>query len=117
MSGSTPDDDDTGQAQLRPFFSFASFVLQSDNPQIIEWLFGEEIGKGVLSRVFKCKNPTTGQDGATKVENKNVLTRPTLGNEERLSVAVPREIETMSELSHRYVLPISKSLKTTARTP
>jgi serine/threonine protein kinase len=106
MSGSTADEEDPSQAQLRPFFSFASFVLQSDSPQIFEWLFGQEIGKGAMSRVFKCKNTTTGQDGAAKVYNKNVLTRPTLGNEEPLSVAVQREIEIMSELSHRYVLPI-----------
>lgn len=106
MSGSNPDEEDPSQAQLRPFFSFASFVLQSDSPQIFEELFGQEIGKGAMSRVFKCKNTSTGQDGAAKVYNRNVLTRPTLGNEEPLSLAVQREIEIMSELSHRYVLPI-----------
>jgi serine/threonine protein kinase len=111
MSGSTPDDDDTGQAQLRPFFSFASFVLQINNPQIIERLFGQDVGKDAILRVLKCKNTTTEQDGAAKAYNKKVLMRATLGDEERLSIAMPREIEVMNELSHRYVLPIIKVIE------
>jgi serine/threonine protein kinase len=98
--------DNPAAGGFRPYWSFASFLLQNDNPQIFEWSFGKEIGKGAMSRVFLCTNTQTGEVGAAKVYNTNVLNRPTLGNEEPLHVAVQREIEIMFALRHRYVLQV-----------
>ncbi|EAX94494.1 CAMK family protein kinase [Trichomonas vaginalis G3] len=91
---------------IRSFFSFASFILQTENPQIFEWLFKKEIGKGSLSRVFLAENTETHEMAAAKVYNKSMLFRQTLGGEEAPYVAVQREIEILASISHRYVLPI-----------
>jgi serine/threonine protein kinase len=96
--------EEPGAGGVRPYWSFTYFLLQNDNSQIFEWSFGEEIGKGAMSRVFMCENTETGEVSAAKVYNANILNRPTLGNEESLSVAVQREIEIMFVLQHRYVL-------------
>lgn len=90
----------------RQFYSFTSFILQTEIPQIFEWVFQKEIGKGAMSRVFLSKNAETGIVCAAKVYNKGMLSRQTLGNEEPAYFAVQREIEIMAAINHRYVLPI-----------
>jgi serine/threonine protein kinase len=97
------EDDGTG---LRPYWSFADFILHNETPQIFEWTFGKEIGKGAMSHVYFCTNVETGDPGAAKVYNTTILNRPTLGNEEPLNAGVHREIEIMFALKHRYVLQI-----------
>ena len=91
---------------VRSFFSFASFILQSESPQIFGWLFKKEIGKGALSRVFLAENTETNELAAAKVYNKSMLLRQTLGGEDSPSEQVRREIEILASIHHRYVLPI-----------
>lgn len=101
-----PPDKVSSGSQIRPFFSFSSFLLQSDNPQIFEWIFKREIGKGAMSHVFLAQNAQTQVFVAAKVYNKGTLLRLTLGNDEPPFVSVQREIEIMAAMTHRYVLPI-----------
>ena len=103
-SGASSANNSTGS--IRSFFSFASFILQTETPQIFEWLFKKEIGKGALSRVFLAENTETKELAAAKVYNKSMLLRQTLGGEDPPFVAVQREIEILASISHRYVLPI-----------
>ena len=89
------------------FFSFSEFIQQNAKPMIFEYLFyKEEIGKGAMSRVYLRTNTETNESCAAKVYNQSLLNRQNLGNEEPPILAVKREIDIMTSLSHRYILPI-----------
>ena len=95
-----------GEAQIRNYFSFSSFILQNDEPVLFDWQFYNEIGKGAMSRVFLAQHVTNQQKCAAKVYNKGIISRPTLGLEEPPYIAVDREIQIQAHLDHRYVLSI-----------
>lgn len=92
--------------QTRPYFSFTSFMLQNENPQIYEYIFDHEIGKGSMSQVYLVKNAETEEICAAKVYNNAVLHRQTLGNEDPPHVCLQREIDIVSEIIHPNVLNI-----------
>jgi serine/threonine protein kinase len=100
------DADPPDDAEPPLYFSFASFILQNEDPILFEWRFHSEVGKGSMSRVFRATNTETGQEAAAKVYNKSVIMRQTLTLEEPLFIGVRREIDIMVELDHRYILPI-----------
>ena len=90
----------------RPYFSFTSFMLQNENPQIYEWLFIKELGKGSMSQVFLVKNTETEIICAAKVYNNSVLHRQTVGNEDPPIHCLQKEIEIMTEINHPNILSL-----------
>lgn len=85
--------------------SFSSFI-NSDNPQIFEWLFKEKVWNGVMCSVYLAQNTNTKEIVAAKVYNIDKLLKPTLG--ERISYldSVKREVDIISSLDHVYITPI-----------
>lgn len=100
------EEEEEEEEKQKSYFSFSIFILENENPQIYEWQFKKEIGKGAMSRVFLAKNTETGEFSAAKVYNRTQLIKQTLGNEEPPILAVHREIEIMAKLVHRYILTI-----------
>jgi serine/threonine protein kinase len=68
--------------------------------------FIREIGKGAMSRVYLAVNEETDTRVAVKVYNNQQICRRTLGGDEPPSAAVEREVNIMSGVRHRYVLPL-----------
>ena len=100
-----------GTDQSRPYFSFTSFILQNEKPQIYEWLFLNEVDKGSLSQVFTVKHTEYDEMYAAKVYNNAVLHRQTIGNEDPPYVCIQREIEALSKLFHPNVLTIMEVIE------
>ena len=88
----------------RPYFSFTSFILQNKKPQVFEWLFIQDLGKGSMSQIYLVKNVDTELLCVAKVYNNAVLHRQTFGNEDPPIDCLNREIKIMSSITHPNVL-------------
>ena len=104
LDGTIMDDSIQLPEPPRPYFSFTSFILQNSKPQIFEWLFLQDLGKGSMSQIYLVKNTESDNLCVAKVYNNAVLHRQTLGNEDPPIDCLNREIKIMSSISHPNVL-------------
>ena len=88
----------------RPYFSFTSFILQNKQPQVFEWYFLQDLGKGSMSQIYLVKNTDTELLCVAKVYNNAVLHRQTFGNEDPPIDCLNREVKIMSSVTHPNVL-------------
>lgn len=86
--------------------TFAAFFLSAENPQIFEYQFLNEIGKGAMSRVFLVKNVESDEICAAKVYNTLQLLKQTLGVNETMLDQVNKEIDIMAKLANPYLLSL-----------
>jgi len=94
----------------RPYFSFTSFMIQNESPQIYEWLFIQDLGKGSMSQVYLVKNTETDHYCAAKVYNKSVLQRQTVGNEDPPMECLNKDIEIMNMCKHPNILFVNEMI-------
>ncbi|OHT09256.1 CAMK family protein kinase [Tritrichomonas foetus] len=97
-------------AYIPQYFSFQQFFSEETPPQLYEYLFKKEIGKGAMSRVYLAENVETQELYAAKVYNKRQLEKQTFGNDETLGEQVEREIRLMAKMKHRYILIIIEAI-------
>ena len=101
-----------GDQQGQPrYYSIGSFVMQNEHPQIYEWLFKKEIGKGAMSHVFLVENQENNETAAAKAYNLQQLNKQTLSNDEPPILSVEREVKIMANISHRYILSIIEMIE------
>jgi len=99
------------QKSPRSFCSFGSLIAQNENVQIFEYQFKNEIGKGSVSRVYTVINVDTNIKYAAKVYNKTLLKKPSLGSSETALASVQHEIEIMSIIENKFLLPIQEVIE------
>ena len=95
----------------RHCMSFSTFFVQEEQPQIGDWIFTNEIGRGARSHVYSVKSAETGDIFAAKVYNKAHLRKQTLGSAERPIDQVMREIHVMERLQHDYLLQLLEAFE------
>lgn len=91
--------------------NFAAFLQQNENPQIYEWQFLEEIGKGAMSHVFLTKNTDSGDIFAAKVYDQTKLLKQNLGTSETMLDQVNNEIDIMAKCQNPYVLSLTEAIE------
>lgn len=91
--------------------NFAAFLQQNENPQIYEWQFLEEIGKGAMSHVFLTKNADSGEIFAAKVYDQSKLFKQNLGTSETMVDQVDKEIDIMAKCQNPYVLSLTEAIE------
>ncbi|EAX94519.1 CAMK family protein kinase [Trichomonas vaginalis G3] len=98
----------TGRSQGTPrtACSFGFLIEQTENYQIYEYMFQDEIGKGSTTRVYQVLNVETNQTYAAKVYSKSLLTKQVLLGCNSALDNLKEEIEVQSKMNNPYVLPI-----------
>ncbi|KAK8898586.1 hypothetical protein M9Y10_000878 [Tritrichomonas musculus] len=91
--------------------NFSAFLQANENPQIYEWQFLEEIGKGAMSHVFLTKNSESGDIFAAKVYDKSKLLKQNLGTTETMLDQVDNEIDIMAKCQNSYVLSLTEAIE------
>jgi serine/threonine protein kinase len=93
------------------YFSFRAFILQSNNPQIFEWLFLDEICKCSTSQLYLVKNVHSELLFAAKVYSNAMLHRETIRNEDPPIDCLNREIKIMSTITHPNVMSFHEMIE------
>ena len=91
--------------------NFAAFLQQNENPQIYEYQFLDQIGKGAMSTVFLSKHSDSGDIFAAKVYDQSKLLKQNLGTSETMLDQVNNEIDIMAKCQNPYVLSLIEAIE------
>lgn len=91
---------------VRPYFSFTSFICQNPLPQIYEWVFEDKIQEGSISHVYKVRNSETKEIAVAKVYNCTTLCHPGDDSFKQPFSYFQREVDIVFSLHHSNILPI-----------
>lgn len=97
----------------RRYFSFVSFLLQNERPQIYEWVFDKEpIGSGNMCTTYQVTdvNDDTVRCVA-KVYNNALLQRNPIGDEDSPHDSVKKEIDIMGHHDCEYLMHLVEAIE------
>ena len=110
-STATPQEDQMPIPATPGYISFETFFHSTKNPQICEYVFKREFGKGAMSCVYQVERVDTHDIFAAKVYNLVQLNKHKLKSEEPPIKAVNNEIDLMLRLNHRYLLFLIEAIE------
>lgn len=96
------------QNSVNSVCSFGSLISQNEHYQLYEYKFGEEIGRGSMSRVYKVTNTETGEIMASKVYLKKQILKMQFGAKSHEIRVLQDEIQINAKIFHKHIIPINE---------
>jgi serine/threonine protein kinase len=91
--------------------SFDDFMQKEARPVIFEYLFLKKIGSGAMGSVYLVESIESGEQFAAKIYDANRLMKRTIDSEETAGDCLRKEIQLLTDISHRYILSLIEEMK------